>query len=104
MCDALACAPAEENGDGVPVTREQSVVYGEDDRLEVFEHPEALYRQRAVESNVALFSNEDIAYDEEGRLAIGEETAERRNLCEGERFGISRRGLSVRELLLDATS
>ena len=53
---AAGCGPAAEQGaqQGALGEKKSTVVYGTDDRLDVYAHPDATLRARAQQSTVAL--------------------------------------------------
>ena len=67
---------------------EASVVYGEDDRLEVYAHPDDDLRRLAIDSVVALIGeNRVVELPTGGYEVVAPRTvSERYNLCPGERF------------------
>lgn len=67
--------------------REQPVVYGNDDRAEVFEHPEEDLRNLAARSAVALVPRSAVdAEDPEGVVLRGPTLGESYDLCATERY------------------
>lgn len=87
---ALACGPAPEPGmPGEPQLSEASapVVYGNDDRKDVYEHPSAALQDRARQSTVALMSPESIdASDPNHVILDGTTLDDYENLCTDQRF------------------
>lgn len=82
-----ACSVAV--GDGTAIEeRAQSIVYGEDDRLEVYEHPDGSLRALARASVVALIPKRRVEWtDEGGELALAvPNLGHAYELCDGERF------------------
>lgn len=67
----------------------QSVVYGEDDRVEVYAHPDERLRELARESIVALVPSSALDRSDAGQVRIAEGVptlGEARQLCEDQRF------------------
>lgn len=63
------------------------VVYGEDDRLEVYDHPSDELRQITRQSIVALIDTDQLRRESDGTYTILSITLERsKSLCEDERF------------------
>ncbi len=76
------CVPPEE-ADSVAA----SVVYGEDDRREVYQHSSELMRTRALQSSVALISRSMLITQPDGSFTVSASTLrEVVNLCPDERF------------------
>lgn len=70
-----------------PQEQPGSVVYGQDNRQDVYAHGDATLRQRAAESTVALMHSSDFnARDPENVRFNGSTLGARLNLCAGERF------------------
>jgi hypothetical protein len=68
--------------------RAEQVVYGDDDRFEVFEHPNAQLREIAKRSIVALIPHHRLQRGPDGTYEIeAKSLGEVKNLCPGERFG-----------------
>lgn len=89
---SLSSACASE-GDGVNEgeaqlgTTRAAIVYGEDDRLDVYAHPDALWRERVKASSVALIQPRFLQRPPSGRVGVSTETlGERYGLCPNERF------------------
>lgn len=83
-----ACSPGTPAEGDQPQTeaRSQAVVYGADDRVEVFEHPDPTMRNLAVGATAAMISNRafDIAGD---RVTLyADSLGEAYGLCPGELF------------------
>ncbi|MBK8172091.1 MAG: trypsin-like peptidase domain-containing protein [Sandaracinaceae bacterium] len=68
-----------------PFTRAE-IVYGHDDRLEVFEHPDVELRRIAAQSIVAIMSPEKITVSGASVSLQGSPLGVDRALCPGERF------------------
>jgi hypothetical protein len=65
----------------------EEVVYGTDDRMDVFAHPDATLRARAQQSTVALMSPSAINTSNPGAVTFNSPTLqEDLNLCSSERF------------------
>jgi hypothetical protein len=75
-----ACAPTDEERTG-------ALIYGDDNRLDVFASPSAEARARAARSVVALIPKTSIAATSDGFSVRAPTLAERAGLCPGERFG-----------------
>ncbi len=68
-------------------TTSAAIVYGEDDRLDVYAHPDALWRERVKASSIALIQPRFLQRPPSGRVSVSTETlAERNGLCPGEAF------------------
>jgi len=79
-----------------------SVVYGADDRMEVFEHPDAELRRIAEDSIVALIPNFRLSRESDGTYGFyAESLAELRGLCPDERFGDQPTAASCSGVLID---
>ncbi|MBN9682501.1 MULTISPECIES: trypsin-like peptidase domain-containing protein [unclassified Corallococcus] len=88
---ALACGPAPESGspEQQPALNESSapVVYGNDDRFDVYAHPSAALRERAQQSTVALLFPEDIDDSNPNNVVLSDVTLDDwENLCTDQRF------------------
>jgi hypothetical protein len=85
-----ACHPpsdAEPSSEGAPATGEQPVVYGTDDRTDVYAHADATLRLRAQQSTVALMDAVDINTTNPNNVTFNAPTLQRAyNLCPTERF------------------
>lgn len=80
-----ACGPSDEVFVG---ELEASVVYGSDDRLEVYAHPNTALRSAAQESIVALIPTSRIQRIEEGGYGlVAFSLKDERGLCDDEPFG-----------------
>ena len=67
-------------------TREQAVVYGEDDRVDVYDHPDPVWRERA-HAHVALFNQSSLSVDASGQVSyLGGTLQESIGLCSDELF------------------
>ena len=95
----LACVQAPE----APVGEaESAVVYGDDDRRDVWDHPSADWRARAEASIVALVPSRSLdESDPTDVRVLGETLGSRRNLCEGERFRDQPTGANCSGTLID---
>ncbi|MFY0577038.1 trypsin-like serine peptidase [Cystobacter fuscus] len=83
------CGPATEPAveKGALGEKKSEVVYGTDDRLDVYAHPDATLRARAQQSTVALMHPPLIdATDPNHVVFTGQTLGEGRNLCTTERF------------------
>jgi hypothetical protein len=81
-----------------------SVVYGDDDRVEVFNHPDADLRRIAEESIVALIPDFRISEDPapDGTYALFTDSLkDQRGLCDDERFGNQPTAASCSGVLID---
>lgn len=69
-------------------TGEQGIIYGSDDRVEVFEHPEEGVRRLAQESIVTLMPLSGLDFRPDGTVArrTNVPLQNAQNLCSGERF------------------
>ncbi|MCP4600813.1 MAG: trypsin-like peptidase domain-containing protein [Proteobacteria bacterium] len=85
VCLLSACVEEEEYLLGMT---ESSVVYGEDDRLEYFEHPDERFKTIAKQAAVAFMTKETLEVGTDDSVRIVAESMTRTNsLCMGERFG-----------------
>jgi len=99
---AVACAePA--------ISRSEPVVYGTDDRLDVYEHPSERFQQIARNSIAAQISMDHLDISDAADVQVVAETLmEDDNLCPGERFATQPTGarcsatLIARDMLLTA--
>jgi hypothetical protein len=88
----VACAADPQGGDGArpdPALAEQAVVYGDDDRVEVYAHPEERWRALAREAIVALVPSSALDRGDGAQVRIAEGVptlGEARQLCEDQRF------------------
>ncbi|RKG98928.1 serine protease [Corallococcus carmarthensis] len=88
---ALACGPAPESGtpeQQPPLTESSApVVYGTDDRQDVYAHPSAALRDRARQSTVALLFPEDVDTSNPNNVVLNGTTLDEwENLCTDQRF------------------
>ncbi|QRK04844.1 trypsin-like peptidase domain-containing protein [Archangium violaceum] len=86
---AAGCGPAQEleAEQGALGEKKSTAVYGTDDRLDVYAHPDATLRARAQQSTVALMHTPLIdATDPNHVVFTGQTLGEARNLCTTERF------------------
>ncbi|MCP3059029.1 serine protease [Myxococcus sp. K38C18041901] len=88
-----ACGPApEQQAEPQPEqpqtdTTQQPVVYGTDDRQDVYAHPDATLRQRAEQSTVALMTTSDYTVGSNGNVTFNASTLQSAyNLCSTQRF------------------
>ena len=85
-----ACGPAPEvepSGGAPTGTEQQSVVYGTDDRADVYAHPNATLRARAQQSTVALMNPSKINTSNPNNVTFTASTlGSAYNLCSTERF------------------
>ncbi len=85
-CGPEGAYPMEGEGAALGVT-EKEVVYGTDDRQDVYAHPDATLRTRAQESTVALMNPSDYDASNPNDVAFtGSTLGSARNLCSTERF------------------
>ncbi|MEM9071671.1 MAG: serine protease [Myxococcota bacterium] len=88
----------------VPKTssRQEAVVYGVDDRTDVFAHPSMFWRDLAERSIVALVDEGDLdESDPENVQVLGSTLGVARGLCEGERFRDQPTGANCSGTLID---
>jgi hypothetical protein len=80
--------PGSESGPGeVPEVKQDSLIYGNDDRLDVFEHPNATLRDRAQRSTVALMRASSLNTSNPNNVTFDTVTlGASKNLCATERF------------------
>lgn len=81
----MACgSPDQASVDGLTAP----VVYGTDDRMEVYNHPDAELRRIAEQSIIALIPSSQISREPSGTYSLFTISLDdSRNLCEGELFG-----------------
>jgi len=97
---AIGCGSSEEVFAGELTA---SVVYGADDRVEVFNHPDADLRRIAEESIAALIPTFRISREPNGTYALFTESLEDlRGLCPGELFGNQPTAAACSGVLIDA--
>ena len=88
-CAAAVWAACEDPSDPQPqlTERSEAVVYGEDDRTDVYAHEDPFWRDIARTSIVALIPRGAVRFDPSGQVTIQAGTlGEGRNLCDGQRF------------------
>ncbi len=79
-----ASAPPAEDDLGAS---ESPVVYGTDDRMDVYAHPDATLRARAQQATVALMSPSAINATNPNNVTFSSQTLQQaQNLCAGQRF------------------
>jgi hypothetical protein len=83
LCACACSASGEDHSLGV---RREAVVYGSDDRLDVFEHPDPALRTLVARSIVALMPKDMITHTDQGPSFAMLQTAQEYGLCAGERF------------------
>ncbi|WP_223638244.1 trypsin-like peptidase domain-containing protein [Corallococcus sp. EGB] len=88
---ALACGPAPESGapGEQPALTESSapVVYGKDDRMDVYAHPDATLRDRARQSTVALLTPDFMDTTNPNNIIVDQTPlSEWEGLCSDQRF------------------
>ncbi|RKH37805.1 trypsin-like serine protease [Corallococcus llansteffanensis] len=87
---ALACGPAPESDapEQAPLAESRTpVVYGNDDRQDVYAHPSATLQERARKSTVALMFPESIDASNPNNITFTEGTLnDWENLCSDQRF------------------
>ncbi|WP_426754839.1 trypsin-like serine peptidase [Myxococcus sp. Y35] len=85
---ATACGPemASDSAGGGGTT-EQPVVYGNDDRMDVYEHPDAILRQYAMQASAVMIDRYDIDDTDPNNVALASlPLGEAIGLCPGQRF------------------
>ena len=96
---AIGCGSSEEVFVGELAA---PVVYGDEDRVEVFNHPDPDLRRIALESVVALIPTVRIDQKLDGTYALSGETLEvLQGLCPDELFGNQRTAASCSGVLID---
>jgi hypothetical protein len=96
---AASCGSAEETFTGELVA---PVVYGPDDRTEVFNHPDADLRRIAKESIVALILTFRINREQDGTYSLFTESlSDLRGLCADESFGNQPTAATCSGVLID---
>lgn len=79
---ASGCASPQDIG-----SQQQSVIYGDDDRRDVYDHPDPAWQQRARESVVALFQESNLDRSDPNNIRVtGPTLGDRVGLCEEQRF------------------
>lgn len=87
VVSALALAACTTEPPPAASARSESVVYGVDDRVEVYQEENAALRTWTERSSVALFESGDLRFLDDGTISIqGETLDEAYNLCETERY------------------
>jgi len=96
---AAACGSPDE---GVVGELTAPVVYGEDDRVEVYNHPNAELRSIAEQSIVALIQSFRISREPNGTYSLFTNSLkDSQDLCEGELFGDQPTAASCSGVLID---
>ncbi len=96
---ATACGSPDEGSVGELTA---PVVYGEDDRVEVYNHPNAELRAIAEQSIVALMPSFRISREPNGTYSLFTNSLkDSRDLCEGELFGDQPTAASCSGVLID---
>ncbi len=96
---ATACGSPDE---GVVGELTVPVVYGADDRVEVYNHPNAELRGIAEQSIVALMPSSRISQEPNGTYSLFTNSLkDSRDLCEGELFGDQPTAASCSGVLID---
>lgn len=80
-----ACAASDTQAD--LRTRSEAVIYGTDDRLDVYAEPEAVWRERAQGAAVALIETTYLSVGPDAVTLAERPLAQRFVLCDEERFG-----------------
>ncbi|MCY1039820.1 serine protease [Corallococcus sp. bb12-1] len=87
---ALACGPAAESGapEQTPLSESSSpVVYGADDRKDVYDHPSTVLQDRARQSTVAIMSPSALNTTNPNNVTFnGQTLGQYENLCTDQRF------------------
>ncbi|NOK22597.1 serine protease [Corallococcus carmarthensis] len=84
---ALACGPAPKSGEPELTESSAPVVYGKDDRQDVYAHPSATLRDRARQSTVALLTPDFIDASNPNNIIVDQTPlSEWENLCSDQRF------------------
>ncbi|ATB50430.1 serine protease [Corallococcus macrosporus] len=82
-----ACGPATEGEPAGSGSAEQPVVYGNDDRMDVYEHPDATLRQYAMQASAVMVDPYEIDDSDPNNVVFTSPTlGEWVNLCSGQRF------------------
>jgi len=97
LCAACA-TPAEERVAG----HREPILYGADDRLEVFEHPDAALRELARASLVALMPRTNVVRDAAEPRIEGEALADFYGLCPEQRFAAQPVAATCSGVLIDS--
>lgn len=96
---AMACGSPDEIFIGELTA---PVVYGNDDRVEVFNHPDAELRRIAEESIVALIPSFRVTREDDGNYSLyARSLADSYGLCPDERFGSQPAAASCSGVLID---
>ena len=92
----------ESPGQRTPATGSDEVVYGNDDRLDVYAHPDAVLRARGSESTCAMMGNSVIDTSDPNNVRFRVSTlGAQRNLCPTERFRNDPAAASCSATLID---
>ncbi len=95
-------AASSEQSEAELGKRSDAIIYGDDDRLDVYEHPEAVWRERVRASSVALIQPRFLQRPPSGRVSVSTETlGERYNLCPDERFATQPASADCSAILID---
>ncbi|NOJ77583.1 serine protease [Myxococcus xanthus] len=82
-----ACGPAPEGEPAGSGSTEQPVVYGNDDRMDVYAHPDATLRQYAMQASAVMVDPFEIDDSDPNNVVFTSLTlGEYGNLCPGQRF------------------
>lgn len=106
LCAAAHLTACVDDGAQAPQTptasRAQDVVYGEDDRTDVYAHPDARLREIAQRSIVALMDPDDLDLDDPDNVRVfGDRLGPSMGLCDDQRFFDQIRGASCSGTLID---
>ncbi len=83
-------------------TQSAAIIYGEDDRREVYEHPDAMWRERAKSSSIALIQARNLQRPSSGRVSVSKlSLGELFDLCPGERFAEQPAAADCSAVLID---
>jgi len=95
----LGCGSSDEQFAGELTA---PVVYGADDRVEVYNHPDDELRRIAIQSIVALIPSFRMSQQADGTYhVVAESLADLRGLCEDERFGNQPTAAACSGVLID---
>ena len=85
---ALSACAADDDASDAPLREStQAIIYGNDDRVEVYQHPDPIFRGLAQSSVVALIPRTRFAHSKSGDFAIFTQSlSDAFNVCTSERF------------------
>ncbi|GHH01936.1 serine protease [Comamonas sp. JC664] len=83
---ATACGPEQASDSVGGGTTEQPVVYGNDDRMDVYEHPDAVLRQYAMQASAVMVDPYEIDDSDPNNVVFDSPTLGELGVCSSQRF------------------